>query len=79
MLNILAQYGLPFGNSSDLRIHRQIEALKHAFALRMNLGDPDFVNDSEVVADLLSPKFARELKKTIFDNMTFDPSHYGGR
>ncbi|GLT44007.1 hypothetical protein SLA2020_179260 [Shorea laevis] len=79
MLNILAQYGLPFGNSSDLRIHRQIEALKHAFAVRMNLGDPDFVDDSEVVADLLSPKFAEELKKTIFDNMTFDSSHYGGR
>ncbi|GLU20409.1 hypothetical protein SLE2022_366120 [Rubroshorea leprosula] len=79
MLNILAQYGLPFGNSSDLRIHRQIEALKHAFAVRMNLGDPDFVDESEVVADLLSPKFAEELKKTIFDNMTFDSSYYGGR
>ncbi|XP_043709470.1 glutathione hydrolase 1-like [Telopea speciosissima] len=79
VLNILAQYGFPQGVSGSLGIHRQIEALKHAFAVRMNLGDPDFVNDSQVLSDMLSPKFAEELKKTIFDNMTFGPSHYGGR
>ena len=39
-------------------------------AVKMNLGDPDFVNDSEVVSDMISPKFAAELKKTIYDNMT---------
>ncbi|KAL5556446.1 hypothetical protein UlMin_038682 [Ulmus minor] len=71
MLNILAQYGLPSGVSGSLGVHREIEALKHAYAVRMNLGDPDFVN--------ISPKFAKELKKTINDNMTFDPEHYGGR
>ncbi|KAL5556448.1 hypothetical protein UlMin_038684 [Ulmus minor] len=69
MLNILAQYGLPSGVSGSLGVHREIEALKHAYAVRMNLGDPDFVN--------ISPKFAKELKKTINDNMTFDPKHYG--
>ncbi|MBA0846221.1 hypothetical protein Goarm_023290 [Gossypium armourianum] len=47
--------------------------------IRMNLGDPDFVNVSQVVADMLSPKFAQELKKTIHDNMTFGPKYYGGR
>ena len=45
----------------------------------MNLGDPDFVDVSKVLSDMLSPKFAEDLKKTIFDNMTFDPSHYGGK
>ena len=45
----------------------------------MNLGDPDFINVTEVVSDMLSPKFAETLKKTINDNMTFDPRHYGGR
>ncbi|XP_021274573.1 LOW QUALITY PROTEIN: gamma-glutamyltranspeptidase 1 [Herrania umbratica] len=78
-LNILAQYGVPSGISGSLGIHRLIEALKHAFAVRMNLGDPDFVDVSKVVADMLSPKFAEELKKTIYDNMTFGPGHYGGR
>ena len=78
-MNILAQYGAPSGISGPLGIHREIEALKHAFAVRMNLGDPDFINVTEVVSDMLSPKFADTLKKTIYDNMTFDPRYYGGR
>ena len=45
----------------------------------MNLGDPDFVNVSTVLSDMLSPKFAEKLRKDINDNKTFDPGHYGGR
>ncbi|XP_062225816.1 glutathione hydrolase 1-like isoform X2 [Phragmites australis] len=79
VLNILSQYGIPSGFSGSLGIHRLIESFKHYFAVKMNLADPDFVNVSEVVSDMMSPKFAAELKKTIYDNMTFDPKHYGGR
>lgn len=79
ILNILAQYGFPMGISGALGVHQAIEALKHAFALRMKLGDPDFVNVSDVLSDMLSPKFAAELKKTILDNTTFGSSHYGGK
>ena len=79
MLNILSQYGFPSGISGSLGVHRQIEALKHAFAVRMNLGDPDFVNTTKVLSDMLSTKFAKELRKTINDNKTFDSSHYGGK
>lgn len=79
MLNILAQYAIPLGVSGPLGVHREIEPLKHVFAVRMNLGDPDYVDVSKVLSDMLSPKFAKELQKTIYDNMTFDPGHYGGR
>ncbi|XP_019197910.1 PREDICTED: gamma-glutamyltranspeptidase 1-like [Ipomoea nil] len=79
ILNILSQYGFSPNISPALQIHREIEALKHAFALRMSLGDPDFVDLKNVLAHMLSPKFAAELKKTIFDNTTFNSSHYGGR
>ncbi|PON33587.1 Gamma-glutamyltranspeptidase [Parasponia andersonii] len=79
MLNILSQFGFPSGISGSLGVHRQIEALKHTFAVRMNLGDPDFVNVSKVLSDMLSRKFAEELRKDINDNRTFDPGHYGGR
>ena len=66
-------------SSNPLLAHRTIEALKHAFAVRMNLGDPDFVNIKDVLNDMLSMEFAQELQKTINDNMTFSPPHYGGR
>nr|GMC98872.1 gamma-glutamyltranspeptidase 1-like [Ipomoea batatas] len=79
ILNILSQYGFSPNISPALQIHREIEALKHAFAVRMSLGDPDFVDLKNVLADMLSPKFAAELKKTIYDNTTFNASHYGGR
>lgn len=79
ILNILAQYGFPMEGPSSLLIHRQIEALKHAFAVKMNLGDPDFVNVTNVVNDMLSTEFAKQLKKTIYDNMTFSSNHYGGK
>lgn len=79
ILNILAQYGIPSGVSGSIGLHRLIESLKHMFAVRMNLGDPDFVNISKVLSDMLSPRFAHELKKTILDNMTFSPEHYGGK
>lgn len=79
LLNILDQYKRPSGLSGALGIHREIEALKHVFAVRMNLGDPDFVNITEVVSDMLSRRFATELKNDINDNKTFSPSHYGGK
>lgn len=80
ILNILAQYGIPSGVSGPLGVHRLVEALKHAFAVRMNLGDPDFVPDvTEVVSDMLSLKFAQDLKSKINDEKTFDPKYYGGK
>lgn len=45
----------------------------------MNLGDPDFVNITGVLSDMLSPKFAKVLKKDINDTTTFGASHYGSR
>lgn len=45
----------------------------------MNLGDPDFVKVENDIADMISPKFAQQLKNAIHDNMTFDSTHYGGK
>ncbi|CAH2075998.1 unnamed protein product [Thlaspi arvense] len=79
VLNILSQYGIPSGVSGPLGVHRLVEALKHAFAIRMNLGDPDFVDVTKVVSDMLSPKFAQDLKSKINDEKTFDPKYYGAK
>ncbi|XP_061371261.1 glutathione hydrolase 3-like isoform X2 [Gastrolobium bilobum] len=76
VLNILNGYGGPDGAKGNLGLHRLIEALKHMYAVRMNLGDPNFVNISGTVSDMLSPSFAQDIRKKILDNTTFPPEYY---
>ncbi|KAJ9538928.1 hypothetical protein OSB04_031661 [Centaurea solstitialis] len=74
--NILESYGSLSAVQGSLGLHRFIEALKHMFAFRMDLGDPDFVNISKTVADMLSPEFAKNIRERIYDNTTFPPAYY---
>ncbi|KAL6974495.1 Gamma-glutamyltranspeptidase 3 [Sarracenia purpurea var. burkii] len=76
VLNMLESYGSSDAVKGSLGLHRLIEALKHMFAIRMNLGDPDFVNISNTISDMLSPFYAKKLQQKIFDNTTFPPQYY---
>lgn len=76
VLHILDNYAKSDAASGPLGLHRLIEALKHMFAIRMNLGDPDFVNISRTVSDMSSHSFAKEIQQKIFDNTTFPPEYY---
>ncbi|OVA12499.1 Gamma-glutamyltranspeptidase [Macleaya cordata] len=76
VLNILNSYGSFESAKGPLGLHRLIEALKHMFAIRMNLGDPEFVNATKYESDMLSPSFAAQLQRKIFDNTTFPPDYY---
>lgn len=76
VLNILDSYGNSDAAKGSVGLHRLIEALKHMFAVRMNLGDPDFVDISNAISDMLSPSFAMKLQQKIFDNTTFPPEYY---
>ncbi|KAG7530350.1 Nucleophile aminohydrolases N-terminal [Arabidopsis thaliana x Arabidopsis arenosa] len=57
----------------ELGLHRLIEAMKHMFAARMDLGDPGFVNITNAMNQMLSKTHAEEIRKKIFDNTTFPP------
>ncbi|KAH0434242.1 hypothetical protein IEQ34_026854 [Dendrobium chrysotoxum] len=76
VLNILGGYKSLDEVRGLLGLHRLVEAFKHMFANRMNLGDPDFVNVTDHVSAMLSPSFAEKIRQKIFDNTTFDPSYY---
>ncbi|XP_060209874.1 glutathione hydrolase 3 [Lycium barbarum] len=77
ILKILESYSsLNAAAEGSLGLHRLIEAMKHMLGVRMNLGDPDFVNISSTVSDMLSPSFAKEIQRKIFDNTTFPPEYY---
>ncbi|KAK6123007.1 hypothetical protein DH2020_043254 [Rehmannia glutinosa] len=65
--------------SSPLLVHRTVEALKYALALRMNLGDPGFVNITKTLNSMISDATAEYVKNHIDDKKTFDPPHYGSK
>ncbi|KAJ3693674.1 hypothetical protein LUZ60_009154 [Juncus effusus] len=76
LMNILQSYKSVEAVKGLLGLHRFIEAMKHMLALRMNLGDPDFVNISFDVSKMLSPSFAAEIQQKIVDNTTFSSDYY---
>ncbi|XP_024922531.3 glutathione hydrolase 3 isoform X1 [Ziziphus jujuba] len=76
VMNILDSYGNHDAAKGSLGLHRLIEAMKHMFSVRMNLGDPDFVNVNTFVSDMLSPGLAKQIREKILDNTTFPPEYY---
>ncbi|KAL7098656.1 hypothetical protein ACP275_09G031700 [Erythranthe tilingii] len=75
ILKTLSKYNNK-GVSAPLLVHRTVEALKYALALRMRLGDPGFVNISSALNSMISDSTAEKVKNLINDNKTFDPPHY---
>lgn len=62
ILNILDGDDLHgLGLRSVAGVQRQVEAMRHAYADRQNLGDPAFVTDP--VARLIDPAYAAEIRK----------------
>ncbi|KAH0941125.1 hypothetical protein HID58_000762 [Brassica napus] len=80
VINILDSYSeLYTASGSDLGLHRLIEAMKHMLAARMDLGDPEFVNVTNAMNQMLSKPRAEEIRKRILDNTTFPPEYYLSR
>jgi gamma-glutamyltranspeptidase/glutathione hydrolase/leukotriene-C4 hydrolase len=76
ILNVLGGYKSLEFLKGFLGVHRLIEAIKHMLATRMDLGDPDFVNVTGDVAEMLSLPFADRIRHRIADNTTFPPGYY---
>lgn len=76
VLNILNSYGSSKAAEVNLGLHRLIEAMKHMFAVRMNLGDPAFINTAKYMSEMLSQSYADKIQKMIVDNTTFPPEYY---
>jgi gamma-glutamyltranspeptidase len=77
----LAGYQTPLASAADtLSIHRMVEALRHAFAIRMSLSDPAFYTNVTLAAvhDLMTGPYMKNLRKSSKDNATLPLSMYGG-
>ena len=46
------------------------------FSIRMNLGDPHFVNINKYTSEMLSPSFANKIRQKILDNTTLSLDYY---
>eukprot|EP00538_Stauroneis_constricta_P004311 CAMPEP_0119557426 /NCGR_PEP_ID=MMETSP1352-20130426/9095_1 /TAXON_ID=265584 /ORGANISM="Stauroneis constricta, Strain CCMP1120" /LENGTH=788 /DNA_ID=CAMNT_0007604529 /DNA_START=65 /DNA_END=2431 /DNA_ORIENTATION=+ len=80
----LSAYKLPFSaNKYDLSVHRMVEALRHAFSIRMSLSDPSYNKDglnttTRAVGDLVDDTYMEDLRKATKDDTTLPLSQYGG-
>ncbi|BET01284.1 gamma-glutamyltranspeptidase [Nesidiocoris tenuis] len=63
-------------NSTIKTIHRVVESYKYAFAHRAMLGDPNFVNVTDIVEKLLSPAYGDAVRAKIDIQPHPDPRHY---
>eukprot|EP00934_Nitzschia_sp_Nitz4_P003035 Nitzschia sp. Nitz4//scaffold157_size52427//14180//19011//NITZ4_006838-RA/size52427-processed-gene-0.22-mRNA-1//1//CDS//3329537449//3025//frame0 len=77
----LSGYDLPFAGAKDtLSVHRMVEAMRHAFAIRMSLSDPAYYTNetSQAVGDLTLGPYMESLRRITKDNTTLSLSQYGG-
>jgi len=76
ILNILNDM-VPHEN--DVTTYQRItEAFKYGYGKRTQLGDPHFVDISELIKQLTSKDYAEDVRKNISDSRTWqDATHYG--
>lgn len=88
ILNILKKFNLSETsfdvetnvNETILTYHRITEAFKHVFAVRSQLGDPDYVDIDRIVDHILSDDYAHDVIGKIDDSQTYsDPEKYSAK
>ncbi|KAG0245765.1 hypothetical protein BGX31_006239 [Mortierella sp. GBA43] len=77
ILNILERYDI--GRAKDrinLDAHYLAEAMKYGYALRTELGDPDFTDIQEKIEKMVSKDTAARIRANISDTRTFPVDYY---
>lgn len=77
ILKIMEQFPLEDLKDTNLSMHRYVEAMRFAYAARLEIGDPDFVpRMQQLEEDLLSEERASKIRQLIRDNQTLPIEGY---
>ncbi|QDS72722.1 hypothetical protein FKW77_003691 [Venturia effusa] len=79
VMNIVDGYeDFGWNEKLNLSTHRLDEAVRWAYGMRMNLGDPSFVDDdlSQYQDDMLAPETGKAVRGNISDTKAFTEDHY---
>ena len=81
ILRFLSGFSTLFAPEDEgLSVHRMVEGMRHAFAIRMSLSDPAFNTNvtSDAVRDLISGGYMEFLRQMSRDDTVLRLSRYGG-
>ncbi|XP_014669914.1 PREDICTED: gamma-glutamyltranspeptidase 1-like [Priapulus caudatus] len=79
ILNILEGYRLTPNSFQDFRLdtlHLIAEAFKHGYSKRSALGDPNFIDNIELIANMTADDYAEAIRSKIWYNTTHDVDWY---
>lgn len=79
ILKFMTSFGEQLVSQGSLYNHRLAEAYKHAFAIRLSLGDPQYINTTEPIDSLLSDDYMQNLFFNGDDSSVLPIEYYGGK
>ncbi|XP_022907556.2 scoloptoxin SSD14-like isoform X2 [Onthophagus taurus] len=78
IMNVLKDFLVICEGETLRNFQRTVETFKYGYAKRTELGDENFVDVNELIANLTSEEYAKSTRELISDNTTYqDYEHYG--